>query len=627
MPDDLTAQLSLGLAHLAAKRWSDAEQVFRHFADRWPADPRGPQLLGDCYLAQGLVEEAMSAGREALARQPDFGPAHLVLGTALFTANDATAAEPHLRRAAETLPNSFAALVNFGLCLNQLRRGLEALDYFKKALKYAPDDVGLNVNIGLTLIGCYNYREAEHWFVKALRLDPDYVAALSGLGVVLRETQRQEGAIARYERALHLDPTCDAYRGLVDALWDLGRVAQAEQVAREACTRRPDDAEARSRLGRALVATGDFAGAEAAFEDALRIDAYHSSALTELARLLGSRLPAARREAMHEALRRPASVEALAGLHLAVAQVEDERGNFALAADHLRQGNAWSKKFWASIGRPYDAKAVSAQVCELLAAFGPTCFQRTAGLGDPTDQPVFVIGMQRSGTTLVEQILASHSRVFGAGESGVVSQSLLRLPSVMKLNVGSVECVGRMTREAAQDSASWCLDKLRQRLDGPADRIVDKTPNNYLFLGWLHILFPKAKFIHCRRDLRDVALSCWMTHFSMLRWANDLDHIASQIRDYRKVMDHWRQNLPVPILDIDYERLVSDQEGESRRLIEWLGLEWDPACLEYHRTKRPVQTSSVTQVRKPMYSRSIWRWRHYVDTLRPLIVELGLGFD
>ncbi len=627
MADDLTAQLNLGLAHQAAKRWAEAERVFREIAERWPRDPRGPQLLGECYLTQGRPREAEAAGRESLSRAPDFGPGHFVLGTAHLSNNLPSAAEPHLRRAVELLPNSYGPLVNFGLCLKALRRDREALSYYQQALRLVPNDVGLMVNIGLALNGCYKYRDAEGWFVRALKLDPDHVLALSGLGVALRETQRQEEAIARYERGIQLDPACDAYRGLCDALWDLGRVKEAERVARAACSHRPGDAEARSRLGRALVAIGDFPGAEAAFEEALQIDPYHAQTLTELARLRGRRLPDERRAAMDQALGRANSADALAGLHLAIAHVEDARGNFALAADHLRQGNAWSKKAWESIGRPYDPKVFSVQLDELLAAFTLARFQQTAGFGDPTEQPVFVFGMQRSGTTLVEQILASHPRVLGVGESGIVSRSLLRLPSVLRLNLGSTECIGRLTRDAIQDSARWYLSKLCERLSGPADRIVDKTPNNYLFLGWLHILFPRARFIHCRRDLRDVALSCWMTHFSMLRWANDLDHIVSQIRDYQKAMKYWRQNLPAPILDVDYERMIADQEGESRRLIEWLGLEWDPACLNYYETKRPIQTSSVTQVRKPIYTGSTGRWRHYVDTLRPVIEELGLGFD
>jgi tetratricopeptide (TPR) repeat protein len=578
-PDQLESHVHIGLAYQFAKRWRDAERIFREISTCWPKAPHGPQALGDCARQQGRMHEAVEFYREALARSPDLGPVHLILGTHLLTSDDPATAEQHLRRAAELLPRNLPALVNLGSCLTRLKREREALSVYKQALPLAPHDVMLNVNIGLALVGCGNYSEAEKWLASALRVDPNNVGALSGMGIVFREKQRPEEAIPLYERALQLDPDCDAYRGLADALWDVGEIERAEQLLRDACKRHPNNAEARSRLGTVLIAAGDFAAAEATLRDALEIDPYYPQALTELARLLGRRLSDETRSAMNEAARRPAPAEPLAGLHFAIAHVEDARDNYSLAAEQLRRGNALANEHWAAIGRSYDAKSVSGDLTRALAIFGPDCFCRAAEFGDPTDQPVFVVGMQRSGTSLVEQILASHPRVFGAGESGTVSQSLLRLPSVMGLSIDAIECVGQITRESTQDSAHWCLERLRRRVNKPADRIIDKTPVNYLFLGWLHILFPKAKFIHCRRDLRDVALSCWMTHFSTIRWANDLGHITSQIRDYRKVMEHWRKNLPVPLLEIDYERLVADQESESRRLIEWLGLEWDPACL------------------------------------------------
>jgi hypothetical protein len=147
-------------------------------------------------------------------------------------------------------------------------------------------------------------------------------------------------------------------------------------------------------------------------------------------------------------------------------------------------------------------------------------------------------------------------------------------------------------------------------------------PDNYMYVGMLSILFPKAKFIHCRRDLRDIAVSCWMTNFRQIRWANDLDHIASRFHEYQRLMEHWRTTLPVPLLHIDYEETVADFEAVARRLISWCGLEWEPACLEFHQTKRPVRTASVTQVRQPIYTRSVARWKHYEPALDCLFAQL-----
>jgi hypothetical protein len=154
------------------------------------------------------------------------------------------------------------------------------------------------------------------------------------------------------------------------------------------------------------------------------------------------------------------------------------------------------------------------------------------------------------------------------------------------------------------------------------ERIVDKMPDNYVFLGLLAVLFPRATFIHCRRDLRDVAVSCWMTDFHGIRWANDMDQIAGRFQQYRRLMDHWREVLPVPMLDIDYEETVADLEGMARRLLDWCGLAWEPACLRFHETQRPIRTASVTQVRQPIYKGSVGRWRNYERELAKLFMKL-----
>ena len=154
------------------------------------------------------------------------------------------------------------------------------------------------------------------------------------------------------------------------------------------------------------------------------------------------------------------------------------------------------------------------------------------------------------------------------------------------------------------------------------DRVVDKMPDNYMYLGLLSVVFPRATFIHCRRDLRDIAVSCWMTDFRSIRWANDPEHIASRFQQYRRLMDHWQAVLPAPIHDVDYEETVDDLEAVARRLIAACGLEWEPACLEFHRNERPIRTASVTQVRQPVYKRSVARWKNYEAALGELFAAL-----
>jgi hypothetical protein len=165
------------------------------------------------------------------------------------------------------------------------------------------------------------------------------------------------------------------------------------------------------------------------------------------------------------------------------------------------------------------------------------------------------------------------------------------------------------------------LEKLLA-LDGPALRIVDKMPDNYLYFGLLASLFPRAKLIHCRRDLRDVAVSCWMTNFREVRWASDQQHIASRFHEYQRMMEHWRRVLPVPLLEVDYEETVADLEGVARKLVAWCGLAWEPACLEFHKAKRLVRTASAVQVRKPVFRTSVGRWKQYEHALASLFARL-----
>jgi hypothetical protein len=231
---------------------------------------------------------------------------------------------------------------------------------------------------------------------------------------------------------------------------------------------------------------------------------------------------------------------------------------------------------------------------------------------------VFVVGLPRCGTTLVEQILASHSQVFGAGEIALASDTWAALGGQ---GADVVEGLGRLDRRTARRLASRHLEGLRA-LDLAAHRIVDKTLDNYLSLGLLASLFPRAKLIHCRRDPRDVAVSCWMTHFREIRWASDQQHIASRFHEHQRMMEHWREVLPVPLLEVDYEETVADLEGVARRLVAWCGLAWEPACLEFHRAKRPVRTASAVEVRQAIFRTSVGRWKHYQQALAWLFARL-----
>ncbi len=305
-------------------------------------------------------------------------------------------------------------------------------------------------------------------------------------------------------------------------------------------------------------------------------------------------------------------------LHFGLAQVLDARGEYAEAAEHLDRGNALQLSDWRRCGREYDPQECESFATRMIAACAPDFFARVRGFGLECELPVFVVGLPRSGTTLIEQILASHSQVFGGGELKLVNDTMAALGGQ---GAAFFENLRWLDRETARRLASRHLEKLRA-IAPAALRIVDKMPDNYLYLGLLAGLFPRAKLIHCRRDLRDVAVSCWMTQFREIRWANNQQHIASRFRQYQRLMAHWRTVLPAPLLEVDYEETVADLEGVARKLVAFCGLEWEPRCLEFHEAKRPVSTASAVQVRRPLYATSVGRWRHYEQSLATLLSEI-----
>jgi hypothetical protein len=211
--------------------------------------------------------------------------------------------------------------------------------------------------------------------------------------------------------------------------------------------------------------------------------------------------------------------------------------------------------------------------------------------------------------------------VFGGGEQRLTHESFQALPAILGLELSPFECLGRLEASHVRRLAQRHLDRLGE-LNREAARITDKMPDNYLHLGLLATLFPKARFIHCRRDLRDVAVSCWSINFRMIRWNASPDTIASRFHAYQRVMRHWRQVLPVPLFEVSYEETVDNLEPVARRLIDWCGLDWEPRCLDFHEVKRPVRTASVNQVRQPVYKRSVARWKNYEPALAALFDQL-----
>jgi tetratricopeptide (TPR) repeat protein len=402
----------------------------------------------------------------------------------------------------------------------------------------------------------------------------------------------------------------------------LGRLDRAEDCFREAIRLKPQLASAHAGLGAVLEELGELDRSQVALREALRHNPRHVGSLARLATRLRAELPEADQSTIEELLADPdLPAEHRWPLQFGLAHVLDARGEFDRAAALTLQANALQLTDFQKRGRGYDPGTHHMLVGHLIEVFTPGFIARVRGFGLETERPVFVMGMPRSGTTLTEQILASHPRVFGAGELRLARETFEAVPAALGRSEAPLDCMEYLDCTAAQDLARRHLNELAA-LNDSADRVVDKMPENTLYLGLIAALFPRAKLIHCRRDVRDVALSCWMAHFAQVRWACDADHIASRIHEYQRVMNHWRWVLPVPVFEVDYEAMVADPERVARELVAWCDLEWHPGCLEFYKTRRPVRTTSVAQVRRPIHNNSVGRWKNYESSLAPLFAKL-----
>ena len=612
-PEYPEAANNLGLILLARGQTDDAAAQFRLALRLRPDYAMAWNNLGSALRAKGERDDARHHFRRALALDPLLAEAHSNLGQVSLELKAPDESLAHCREAVRLRPAFAEAQSNLGNVLRELGRLDDAKAAYAEALRLNPGLAMVRNNMGQALQEEARLDDAIAWYQQALRMEPDTPRFHANLAGALEEKDRHDEAVARYQVALRLDPAhAESHNGLGWVRHEQGRYQEAMRHYREALRLDPSLAAAHGNLGTLLEELSDFPAAERCFREALRHDARQAGALAQLATMLRARLPEPDLTAMRRLLDDPyLGGGKRSALHVGLAQALDARGDYAEAAEHSRQANALALTQWQKRGQTYDPTGHARFVSGMIAACTPEFFARVRGWGLETERPVFIVGLPRSGTTLTEQILARHSQVFGAGELSLVPEAFGALPGG---DAGPPERLGRLDREAAQGIARRHLDRLGE-LNATARRVADKLPDNYQFLGLLAALFPKARFVHCRRDLRDVAVSCWMTHFRQIRWASDPDHITTRFQYYEKLMAHWRRVLPVPLLEVAYEETVADPEGVARRLVAWCGLEWEPACLDFHRTARPIRTASVAQVREPIYRRSVARWKHYEDAL------------
>ncbi|MCY3621373.1 MAG: tetratricopeptide repeat protein [Gammaproteobacteria bacterium] len=597
------------------------------------------------HYRSGRLQQAKEACRRILDKHQN-AEAILLLGMIAHEQRDLEAAVRHYERFLDLKPNHARTHYHLGLALNQLGQTEAAVRHLRRSISVSDENRNAHLQLGdaCTKLGCWD--EAAKAYGRALDLDPDDVATTIKLGNTLLATQRFADAVEVYERAVVASPgNAQFHRHLGAVLHRMGRTQRSIDGFEEALRLRPDYAKARIDYALVLRQLGRTKDARLQIQEAIRanpeeIDGHLSLALTlrqegkadlaidRLEQLLAAK-PACGAAYHHIALIEPTArlrprVEKLLAdpelpkddathCHFALGNVADANGAFDRAFHHFQTANSLHRQ-----SVRYDPEGNSELFDRLKTTYSKSFIEHRRTLGNPSTLPVFIVGLPRSGTTLVEQILASHASIHGAGELeslAGVNHSLTRRFAASK---PAPECMSLIDSRSVGESSALYLAELRLRSTS-AERVVDKLPGNFVRIGLIKTLFPNAFVVHCTRHPLDTCLSLYCHYFQALACSFDLRELGRYFIDYRRLMAHWDDVFPGGIFAVRYEELVAEPERIGRGLVEYLDLEWDDRCLKFHENERSVMSPSNLQVRRPLYSTSIGRWRHYEKHLGPLM--------
>jgi len=600
--------------------YGDAIESFSQATGLAPSDPMAYSGLANACYAAGRLEDAVAACNKLLELQPGNPDHWYLLATIYGLMENHEEAAPCLRRVTELSPTHAQAHRSLGCLLQAQGRLDEALDSFRRAVECRPDFVDAQNDIGVVLQAQGHDREAIDQYQTVLRLEPGFVYAMINLGNLLLSQNRAEEAQGYFESVLAIDSVnMNALSGLGSALLALGETGRAHDCFSRALSLDPASEEVKVKMARLHEREGNYeqalsllrplvdgdVGADAAAVFALLSPRVHEEgrAIALLETVLGK-----------GGLTRAQQME----IYFSLGRLYDKKGEYNSAFRNFEQGNALKQAEFRMQGHVNLIDA-------LIGTYSRDNLPRLAKGSSSERQPLFIVGMPRSGTSLIEQILSVHPEVQAAGELETLNRIAAQMHETTSANRPYPPGAMFLASENLGDLASVYLDDLPAEGRGKAF-FTDKMPHNFLHLGFIQQIFPNARIIHCERDARDTCLSCYTYDFIGVHpYAYDLKTLGEYYLQYRRIMAHWKSVLDIPIYNLQYEKLISDQEQEVRCLLEFCGLEWDERCLDFHSSGRAVRTASYDQVRRPIYTSSVGRWRHYKEHIQPLLDVLQLA--
>ena len=604
----------------------DAVGCLRTFLETQPDHVGALQLLSRVECRAQQYDTAIQTISRAIALKPREAPLHHQLGNIHRAAGDLDASIAAYRQGLSLRADDAKAFNNLGIALKAQGNLVKAASAFQSALHLQPELAFPYRNLAEVQRLQGKGQEAAVNYQQALRLAPDDAQAHNGLGLVYTTQGQPELAAAEFEKAIQFQADYEeAENNLGTVLCALERLDEAVALYQRLLDRQPDFVSAHVNLGTALIELGRFDEAIAHLEHALRIEPNHAIAFHNLGDLAltnqytfsDDQLQII--ETLAHAPQTPRK-EATT-LYFILAGTYQKQARYDQAFQAYQRANDSQRIVAGQAGVAFDYPTHLQKISATQQVFSSSYFQKGARFQESLDSelPVFIVGMPRSGTTLVEQIIASHPQAAGAGELGTMEPLEQDLPSQLGTEQLYPQCMDDANSMVLREVASAYLERLTQgHAQDSVQRIVDKTWYNFYYLGLIATLFPNARVIHCRRDALDICVSCFFANFNSIRWAWNLEEIGRHYRIYEQLMSHWQAVLPLRMHEVSYERLVANPEDESRDLISFCGLDWDDRCLEFYKTERPVHTASRVQVRQPIYSSSIGRWKHYERHLAPL---------
>jgi len=603
---------AVGVSQVALGRKRDGLRSFAEAVRLDPSNRIAVMHLGVLCMRMGLMARALVCFDGLLGMGESETTVYAYKGKVLTQLSRYQEAVEALHQALDLTPDHIEAHLHLGHALYRLERYQEAATCFKTVADAEPYNAAVRTDLGASLLALQEFKEAERVLEHSLQLDYNQPEAHANLGSVRAAQGHSESPLRSFLTALRLRPNDLTYRcKLGFMLMNQGYLPKAEHCFRLVLKQDPYNVDGIAGLANTLSKMGDPESAISLAEPLVEHGADHpdlAHTYAILCRKLGH--PHKAIPVIERMLGRSRPLTTRVQLQHALGELLEAAGDHHKAFEAHKVANTVRTHEYS----PERQQAFTEDLMNVFDCTGMTQLPRAANL---SRIPVLIVGMPRSGTTLVEQILATHPQVVGAGELEELQMLTEALPRIIGTETPYPFCVEELTPSVTTSLSSWYTERLLIK-GGEATRVTDKMPRNFMHLGLANMLLPNTRIIHCRRNAMDTALSCYFMHFKdSYAFTTQLDWLGEFYVGYRTLMDHWGRTLQTPILDVHYERLVHNPETEMRRIIDFVGLNWNPSCLRFHANERQVFTASAEQVRRPIYTTSVGRSKPYRKLLEP----------